>query len=183
MYVVESDFMYKGFRCVGIFGDMGHRCGYVGIPKSHPLYGKNYSDTLKAKARDVEGEPIGKRGIMSLFAFPKDPDDAIQMDVYFNVHGSLTYAGGGEQSTYPVESDLWWLGFDCGHAGDRVDIEALKKYFGDTERVKRNLEIGGYLLLDGDVVRTKDYVQEQCKDLADQIIEYCEKFEEDYEWI
>ena len=43
------------------------------------------------------------------------------MDLYFNVHGSLTYSGDND-GTYPVESNLWWLGFDCGHYGDGRDL-------------------------------------------------------------
>lgn len=32
-YVVEETrFDYKGYSCVVLFTDMGHRCGYVGIP-------------------------------------------------------------------------------------------------------------------------------------------------------
>ena len=43
-YVVESKFEYLGYTCVVIYTTMGHRCGYVGIPKSHSLYGKDYDD-------------------------------------------------------------------------------------------------------------------------------------------
>ena len=43
-YVVEQEFEHAGYKCVVTFNVMGHRCGYVGIPKSHPLYGKEYSD-------------------------------------------------------------------------------------------------------------------------------------------
>ena len=32
--VQESRFDYKGFPCVILFMDMGHRCGYVGIPEA-----------------------------------------------------------------------------------------------------------------------------------------------------
>ena len=32
--VQESRFDYKGFPCVVLFMDMGHRCGYVGIPEA-----------------------------------------------------------------------------------------------------------------------------------------------------
>jgi hypothetical protein len=34
-----------GYKCrITRHGDLGHLCGYVGIPKTHPLYGKHYSD-------------------------------------------------------------------------------------------------------------------------------------------
>ena len=34
-----------GYKCrIQRHGHFGHLCGYVGIPKNHPLYGKHYSD-------------------------------------------------------------------------------------------------------------------------------------------
>jgi hypothetical protein len=34
-----------GYKCrITRHGDLGHLCGYVGITKSHPLWGKHYSD-------------------------------------------------------------------------------------------------------------------------------------------
>ena len=34
-----------GYKCrITRHDHFGHLCGYVGIPKSHPLYGKHYSD-------------------------------------------------------------------------------------------------------------------------------------------
>lgn len=41
-YIVEREFEHVGYKCVVTFNVMGHRCGYVGIPKNHPLYGKEY---------------------------------------------------------------------------------------------------------------------------------------------
>lgn len=35
--VEETRFEYKGYPCVVLFMDMGHRCGYVGIPADKPL--------------------------------------------------------------------------------------------------------------------------------------------------
>lgn len=44
----ESRFEYKGFPCVVFFIPLGHRCGYVGLPKGHEYYGK---DTRKIPIR------------------------------------------------------------------------------------------------------------------------------------
>ena len=33
-----------GLKAVVIAHDMGHRCGYVGVPEGHPMYGKHYDD-------------------------------------------------------------------------------------------------------------------------------------------
>lgn len=35
--VEEKRFDYRGYPCVVLFMDMGHRCGYVGIPADKPL--------------------------------------------------------------------------------------------------------------------------------------------------
>lgn len=41
-YVIESSFRHKGYQCVVVLSILGHRCGYVGIPESHPYYGEHY---------------------------------------------------------------------------------------------------------------------------------------------
>ena len=43
-YKVEKDFIVDGFRCVILGIYMGHRCGYIAIPKGHELYGKDYDE-------------------------------------------------------------------------------------------------------------------------------------------
>lgn len=48
-YIVEREFEHVGYKCVVIFGNMAHRCGYVGIPKNHTLYGKIMITILKLK--------------------------------------------------------------------------------------------------------------------------------------
>lgn len=169
-YKVESDFMYEGYRCVVVFQYMGHRCGYVGVKKGRPLYGKEYSDYLDIKKSELDAEPIGKRGIMSIICSAFDEDDRVRMDCYFNTHGGLTYSGGNEK--YPVKSNLWWLGFDCAHCDDSIDIDSLKKYFGeDCPRIQTLIGIEkDYPIVSGEV-RTKEYVEDECKLLVNQIIE------------
>lgn len=36
-YIVEQEFEHAGYKCVVTFNAMGHRCGYVGIPKKPPF--------------------------------------------------------------------------------------------------------------------------------------------------
>ena len=50
-YVVEKEFDYLGYKCVITFGYSGYRCGYIGIPKEHSLYGKLYDDYLDINCR------------------------------------------------------------------------------------------------------------------------------------
>lgn len=42
--VTEARFEHEGYPCVVLFMPMGYRCGYVGVPKTHPAYQKGYFD-------------------------------------------------------------------------------------------------------------------------------------------
>ena len=71
-----------------------HRCGYVEVPKGHPLFGVRYSEQCKALTNEA-------------------PEDV------FRVHGGLTYSDADQP--YPVTSDGWWFGFDCAHYEDKTE--------------------------------------------------------------
>ena len=175
MYKVENDFTYKGYRCVVIFTEMGYRCGYVGVPLGHPLYKKEFCDHLDIPKSELDDEELGKRGVLSLFSAVCDDDDRIKMDLYFNVHGSLTYSGDND-GTYPVESNLWWLGFDCGHYGDGTDLDLVEKYWGDDPKIQHRIELEKeYPTREGYPIRSKEYVEQECMSLVDQIIELVER--------
>lgn len=146
-FEVERDWVTAaGFRAVAIFNHhFGHRCGYVGVPNGHPLHGADYAEPTDALLPPGEGEQIGKRSLIPLLVAAGNPELMTAPDVVFDVHGGLTYSGGNGK--YPVESDLWWLGFDCGHAGDRTRYN-----------------------LDGEE-RSLEYVVDECESLARQITE------------
>lgn len=40
----EFDYIYEGYRLVGVMNRMGFRCGYVGVTDKHPWYEKDYED-------------------------------------------------------------------------------------------------------------------------------------------
>lgn len=114
---------------------MGAWCGYVGVRPDHPWYGKHY----------VELEHV-------------------------DVHGGLTYAATCAPETHdgcefgvchtpePGEpDDLWWLGFDCGHAGDRVPSPYRGPMFWGMG------DMGG-----GHEYRDLDYVRAEIRSLAQQ---------------
>lgn len=42
--VTEKCFEYQGYPCVVLFMPMGHRCGYVGVPKTHRYYEFGYDE-------------------------------------------------------------------------------------------------------------------------------------------
>ena len=102
-----------------------------------------------------------------------DADERIRIEAFFEVHGGITYAGGGKKSKYPVESDLWWFGFDCAHAWDAKDYESAKWIFKDDPKILNMLE---WYELDGfqvhGTIRTLEYVENECKNLADQLVDY-----------
>lgn len=43
-FKIEKDFMIEGYRCVIVGQNLGHRCGYIAIPKGHEFYGVGYED-------------------------------------------------------------------------------------------------------------------------------------------
>ena len=132
-WVVEREFEYLGYKCVVAFQRLGHRCGYVGVPMNHRLYGENYSE------------------------------------IDFDCHGGLTYSGGGSNSEYPIESDLWWFGFDCAHYMDSSDYELAMKYFPEeTKRLMRVFEVEKEIPSRGEI-RSEEYVANECMRIVEQI--------------
>lgn len=82
-----------GFHCLALRNRAGAWCGYVAVPPGHPWFKQSY------------------------------------FDVPAEVHGDLTFADHchgteGEgicHTSAPGEADkVWWLGFDCNHAGDEA---------------------------------------------------------------
>lgn len=167
-YKVEKEWTSKeGYPCVAIINtSLGNRCGYVGIPPGHPLHGVSYSDdcpALRGGLQDATHEPVGKRGILALVCFAANGGRA-SMDVVFDVHGSVTFTGDGKDGC-PVYADVWWVGFDCGHAGDGHDIELMNEEMQAFYRKHPELQ----RVHEGDIVRTLDYVVQECENLAEQL--------------
>lgn len=91
----EPDFAtweHLGLPCIAHRGGAGAWCGYVAVPPGHPAHGKDYGDEI--------------------------------FDALY-VHGGLTYADKCHRHICHVPKpgepdDVWWLGFDCAHAGDMI---------------------------------------------------------------
>jgi hypothetical protein len=75
--------------CVARRGPSGHWCGYVGVAKDHPSYGKGYDDV------DVE-----VHGGLTY----AEACDEVQDGVCHLPEGA--------------DDVRWWFGFDCAHLGD-----------------------------------------------------------------
>lgn len=92
--------------CMIVRNHWGAWCGYVGVPPDHVAHGKGYDDSSIEHVR---------------------------------VHGGLTFAGLCDESEDPAfgichvplpgrPENVYWLGFDCGHAWDlQPEMEELNK--------------------------------------------------------
>lgn len=81
-------------------------------------------------------------------------------DLNVEVHGGLTFAEPDVPCDAPGPDTDWWLGFDCAHAFDAPDPE-LPTNENDCFKWVPRL---------GDVVRTQDYVEAECKSLCQQAL-------------
>jgi hypothetical protein len=128
--------------CLVILTDLGHRCGYVGVPPGHPANAQFYDDV-----------PV-------------------------DVHGGLTWAGpNAEFWNRALENsdgvpDLWYLGFDCGHAWDAPDLAAARdlmdpRYYAlRSESPFTDLDRGGHVWTTEEVVAETQRLAEQLHVMA-----------------
>ena len=87
------DFVHAGFACLARRHPAhGYWCGYVGLPPGHPLHSKIWSET------DAVGDLHAHRGINY---------SALCCNDICHI----------PQPGMPAE--VWWLGFDTGHAFDQ----------------------------------------------------------------
>lgn len=84
-----------GLPCLIVRGPRGALCGYVGVAEGHPFYKKDY---------DTDGVDVDVHGGLTFANMCADADDESK---------HICHVPG------PGEPDhVWWLGFDCAHAGD-----------------------------------------------------------------
>lgn len=149
-YTVEKDWTTEfGLRAVVIrFTSMGHRCGYVGVLRDSPLWGKGYSEQLQQITQEeANGTKLGKKSPVLLLtaAIGSDDENSLvrrSLDILVDVHGGITYASSSATSDYPVESsELWWFGYDCGHYGDNKEIggQSLEYCIAECESMAKQL--------------------------------------------
>lgn len=105
-----------GLPCLIVRNHMGALCGYVGVSAGHPWFEKPYQ----------------------------------AVDNHVRVHGGLTYSNHCQEGICHVVEDgeddnVWWIGFDCAHAGDLWPGHGL-----------------------GEIYRDMAYVTAECASLAQQ---------------
>jgi hypothetical protein len=130
--------VYKGLPMLMLRNiHMLNWCGYVGVPKGHPYFGKPYDD----------------------------------VDV--GAHGGLTYSGPCAHNICHkpkagVPDDVWWIGFDCAHAGDIMPFDAMRIIPGAESLIRANRpQFSGWQ----ESYRDIWYVRTQCQEIANQVLE------------
>lgn len=84
---------------------LGHLCGYVGVPSSHPLHGLDYNDAYDVLRPTGDDEwPNTGHGDITYAAACQDTDDESKGICHVPEPGR--------------PHDVWWFGFDCAHSGD-----------------------------------------------------------------
>lgn len=95
-----------GMACLAVrHSSSGHWCGYVGVPKQHPLHGKDY-DSVDAR---VHG------GLT--FAAKCSPEGDPSKGV-----------------CHVADEEVWWFGFDCAHYLDLTPGHRMMRDEGDKYR-------------------------------------------------
>jgi hypothetical protein len=145
----KAHWVYKGLDCLIVRGPSGALCGYVGVPKSHPFYGKGYDEVQNSyDSEGNERQPLAN----------------------IDVHGGLTFsdpcreAEDGYGICHPKEGaaneDVHWFGFDCAHS---VDLCPAHERFYTSSRFE--------------TYRDLKYVKAEVESLADQLLKYGESNE------
>ena len=88
-----------GLDCLIVRGPSGALCGYVGVPKDHKYYKKEYG---KIYFECPDGGPDIQGGLT--FSDKCMPNADPKRDICHT--GNI------------ANHDVWWLGFDCAHSGD-----------------------------------------------------------------
>lgn len=118
---------HAGMTCLALrHPQMGHWCGYVGLRPGHKYYG------IPESYRDLEDEE-GERVTEAVCAYNLS-----------HGHGGVTYGRFCEGIVCHIvdneDERLYWLGFDCAHAGDlspsRDNMMGFDDTYKDIEYVK-----------------------------------------------
>ena len=142
-HYVEKKWKNGKYQCVVLMllrsNGPSHRCGYVKVNKKHPLYKKDCSEhceCLEPFREEILSTPISKRGILPLFCWDKK---RLSPEIFFDVHGGVTYSKGNVD--YPIKTLLprWWFGFDCAHVGDTIETCTLEYCVDECNRLAEQL--------------------------------------------
>lgn len=115
---------------------------------------------------ELDGHRCGYVGIPENHPFFEKPDDFFN---FISCHGGITFTG---HEKLGFSSDDWLVGFDCAHFPmDAIDLECIKRYFGDKELKSIEGSIGRGYRTSGHIW-TAEEVEEELKSMIDQIIKH-----------
>lgn len=163
-YYIESLFWHRcgplaeNLKCCVVLTSLGRRCGYVGVGKDNPLFGLDYQHELSPSAELLEytkNRSVDKQGIITLLFSDLN---RLTIETACNVHGSLTFSNGDGRFPILQIDPIWWFGFDCAHVGDQPDHVTAQR------RIPNYFQITSL-----GTVRSKEYVIQECKNLAEQL--------------
>lgn len=113
----DKDWECAGFKCQLRRNHSGAWCGYVGLPKEHPLHGIKSDeklDMLKEMLANQLEEPIGENPgftiLLSCLSGHIDPTPGAILKVHWGITWSDYFRNDN--------TELWWYGFDCSHCDD-----------------------------------------------------------------
>ena len=120
----EPDFYFEdreGYHLFAMRNGMKAWCGYVGVPSTHPLFGKECDERIAVPdRREIKIDKISP--IAQLLEATKPDDGKISLDVLINIHGGITFSG---KRRYGNPA-LWYFGFDCSHYNDLTPYELYR---------------------------------------------------------
>lgn len=137
----------NGMGVLVLIHPMGFRCGYVGIDADHALFARHYYDPVTGPTVYGSNCPTGYGSI------PETYDIVSAIDA----PGSITYAGTDPHESV-ADSDLWWFGFDHGHAWDGFDPRLAESPHINFARIGSSLPVA-----------SKDQVVLECYELAEAL--------------
>ena len=151
----ELRWEHAGLQCVVLRVEhSGHLCGYVGVKKEHPWYGKSYMDQVHCPGLERRQVSIEKNGARTVFCTAAHVDlekELASIVLLLQAHGGITYAQEGKADG-KLALGTWWFGFDCAHCGD------LQPLFAQS-----------YGPMAGDEYRSMAFVIHECESLAEQL--------------
>lgn len=107
------DFEHAGFHCLALRQPvLLHWCGYVGVPPSHPLYGKSYNDVQ-----------VSAHGGLTFSN---------------HCHGDVCHIASGEDKLYWFGFDCAHLG-DLSPGMTKHSLHYMDESYRDIEWVKRSI--------------------------------------------
>ena len=149
----ELAFKHAGLAC-WLFRHrrMGHWCGYVVLPSTHPLVGvkcNEESDYLReAKVARLQ-QPVGEHPSFAVMLSVIGGDFKATPEGVYVVHGGVTYAG----KLRDVPEAAWAFGFDCSHCHDLAPGQRRFGMSFESDQVYRDMA----------------YARTECEKLAEQL--------------